>query len=137
VVSLIYAGTLRNRPNIKLILSHGGGALPALVQRIAMVSNTPFITPRPQGGAAEVIEEIRRLYFDLALAATPLTFRSLLEITDISHIMYGSDYPFAPPPAIASNNTGFEQILAGLNPDESSMLNAGNAASLFPRLKNV
>jgi predicted TIM-barrel fold metal-dependent hydrolase len=135
VVSLIYAGVLRARPNIRTILAHGGGALPSLLGRIAMVANTPLATPRPTGGGAEVLEEVRKLYFDLALSATPATLRSLLEITDISHVLFGTDYPWAPPPAIAANTAGFDRMMAQLPAEQRKLVEYRNAASLFPRLK--
>jgi predicted TIM-barrel fold metal-dependent hydrolase len=134
-VDLIFSGTLRRRPGIKVILSHGGGALPILLSRIAMVAEVPFVHPRPLGGGAEVLEEVRKLYFDLALSATPLNFQALLEITSASHILFGSDYPFAPPPAIAANTSRYEAILAGLSPEHRIMIEHRNAADLFPRLR--
>jgi predicted TIM-barrel fold metal-dependent hydrolase len=134
-VSLIFSGALRRRPNIRVILSHGGGALPGLVSRVAMVAQTPLVSPRPAGGAAEVLEEVRRLYFDLALSATPLTVGALLQITDISHILFGTDYPFAPVPAVEANTASFGRLMDGLSADQRRMVEHRNAADLFPRLK--
>ena len=134
-VSLIFAGVFKRRPNIRVILSHGGGALPILVSRIAMVAQTPLVSPRPENGAAEVMEQVRRLYFDLALSATPLTLNALLQITDLSHILFGTDYPFAPPPAIDANTAGFGKLMDSLSPDQRRMVDYANAADLFPRLK--
>jgi predicted TIM-barrel fold metal-dependent hydrolase len=135
LVDLLFSGTLKRCPNVKVILSHGGGALPILVSRIASVAEAPFIHPRPQGGGAEVLESVRELYFDLALAASPANFQALLEITSLSHILYGSDYPFAPPPAIGVNDARYGSLLAKLPPEQRAMLDYRNAAALFPRLK--
>jgi predicted TIM-barrel fold metal-dependent hydrolase len=135
VVSLVYAGVLRHRPNIRVILSHGGGALPILVSRIAMVAQTPLATPRPEHGAAEVLAEVQRLYFDLALCATPATLAALLQITDLSHVLFGTDYPFAPPPAIDGNTAAFGKMMDTLTPEQRRMVEYGNAVTLFPRLK--
>jgi predicted TIM-barrel fold metal-dependent hydrolase len=135
VVDLIFNGTLRRFPNIRVVLSHGGGALPILLSRIAMVADAPFVHPRPQQGGAEVIEEVRKLYFDLALSASPLNVRALLEITSVSHLLFGTDYPFAPPPAIAGNTARYEVELAKMSPDHRRMIEYDNAADLFPRLK--
>jgi predicted TIM-barrel fold metal-dependent hydrolase len=135
LVDLLFSGTLKRCPNLKVILSHGGGALPILVSRIASVAEAPFVHPRPQGGAAEVMESVRQLYFDLALAATPANFQALLDITSLSHVLYGTDYPFAPPPAIGLNDTRYVALLAKLSSEQSAMLEHRNAATLFPRLK--
>jgi len=132
VISLIFSGVLKSRPNIRVILSHGGGALPMLASRAAMVAQTPLVSPRPEGGSAEVMAEVRRLYFDLALSASPVTLNALLHITDPSHIMFGTDYPFAPPPAIAGNTAAFDQLMAALSPELQRMINVENAHLLFP-----
>jgi predicted TIM-barrel fold metal-dependent hydrolase len=133
--SLIFSGVFKNRRDIRMILSHGGGALPALVSRLAMVSLAPYVSPRPENGPAEVMEEVRRLYFDLALAATPLTFNSLLQITDMSHLLFGTDYPFAPPPVIEGNTAAFGKLMDGLPEDQRRMVEYMNATTLFPRLQ--
>jgi hypothetical protein len=39
----------------------------------------------------EGIQILKRLYYDIAIAATPCTFRSLLELVDPSHILFGTD----------------------------------------------
>ena len=135
VVNLIYAGVLRKRPNIRLILSHAGGALPILMGRIASFSQAPLFSPRPENGATEVLEEVKRLYYDLAVSASPLNFQALVHISEISHILFGSDFPFAPPPAIAANGAAIDKILSGLSPIERRMVNHDNAVTLFPRLK--
>lgn len=135
LVSLLFSGTLKRCPNVRLILSHGGGALPILVSRIASVAEAPFVHPRPEGGGAEVLESVRQLYFDLALAATPANLQALLEITSLSHVLYGTDYPFAPPPAIGLNDGRYAALLAKLAPEQRDMLEYRNAAALFPRLK--
>jgi predicted TIM-barrel fold metal-dependent hydrolase len=135
VVDLIFNGTLKRFPNIRIVLSHGGGALPILLSRIAMVAEAPFVHPRPKNGGAEVLEEVRKLYFDLALSASPLNFQALLDITSASQLLFGSDYPFAPPPAIAGNTARYEAELAKLSPDHRRMIEYDNAAELFPRLR--
>jgi predicted TIM-barrel fold metal-dependent hydrolase len=105
------------------------------VSRIAMVAQTPLVSPRPEHGAAEVLQEVQRLYFDLALSATPATLAALLHVTDVSHILFGTDYPFAPPPAIDGNTAGFARLMDGLSETQRRMVEHDNAATLFPRLK--
>jgi predicted TIM-barrel fold metal-dependent hydrolase len=135
VTSLIYHSTLVSRPNIKVILSHGGGALPLLVSRIAGLAQTPIVSPRPEKGAAEVLEQVRRLYFDLALSATPMTLHALLQVTDLSHLLFGTDFPWAPAPSIDGNTMGFGKLMDTLTAEQRRMVEYGNAAELFPRLK--
>jgi predicted TIM-barrel fold metal-dependent hydrolase len=133
-ISLIFSGVLKARPNIRVILSHGGGALPILASRAAMVAQTPMVSPRPEGGGSEVMAQVRRLYFDLALSANPITLNALLQLTEPSHIMFGTDYPFAPPPAIAGNTAAFDRLMTGLSPEQQRMISSENAEALFPKL---
>lgn len=41
-----------------------------------------------------------RFYYDLALATSTVQLRGLLSVTSPSHVLYGSDYPYAPLMAI-------------------------------------
>jgi predicted TIM-barrel fold metal-dependent hydrolase len=136
-VSLIFNGTLNRFPRLKVILSHAGGALPILASRIAGFAETPFATPRPAGGAREVVDLIRAMYFDLALSATPATFQVLLQITTMSHLLFGSDFPWAPRSAIEHNDQALGDILSNCSAAERQMIEYGNAGALFPSLLAV
>ena len=63
-VHLIIADTVRDHPNCKIILSHGGGTLPYMAIRIAYQSEEAGFM---QKSAAEFMKEARGFYFDLAL----------------------------------------------------------------------
>lgn len=67
----------------------------------------------------DVDANISRLYFDLAGAATDDAIKSLLTITDPSHILYGSDYPYVAAPALVGAKKALEGRLAkhGLKPE--------------------
>ena len=75
-------------------------------------------------------EYLARLYFDLAGAATDDAIESLLTITDPSHILYGSDYPYVAAPALIGAKKSLESRLAahGLDPKD---IFTDNAARLF------
>src|ERR1700677_1818815 len=102
IVDLIYTRTLQTHPDIKVIVPHGGAALPALVARIAAFAGVPFIAPRPTS-EAEVFETLERLYYDVALSAHPVPFAALRRIAPITQILFGSDWPFTPEPGVARN----------------------------------
>lgn len=136
-VSLIFNGTLKRFPRLRVILSHAGGALPILAGRIAGFAETPFATPRPAGGAKEVVDLIRAMYFDLALSANPATFQALLQITSMSHLLFGSDFPWAPRSAIEKNDQALADILSKCSAAERQMIEYGNASALFPSLLAV
>jgi len=63
----------------------------------------------------------------------PVTLNALLQLTEPSHIMFGTDYPFAPPPAIGGNSAAFDRLMAALSPEQQRMINFENAQVLFPQ----
>jgi predicted TIM-barrel fold metal-dependent hydrolase len=135
LTDLIYARRLQTNPEIKVIVPHGGGAMPALAARIAAFANLPFLRPRPES-EAEVFEVLARLYYDLALAAHPTTLAGLRALAPLSQMVFGSDWPFTPEFGVA-RNLG---LLTG-NSDWSAEALAAiwreNAERLFPRLKRL
>ncbi len=54
---------------------------------------------------------LKQLYYDTALSAAPFALRSLQELVDTSHILFGSDYPFAPESATQASVQGIEGYL--------------------------
>lgn len=132
VVDLIYNRTLQTHPRIRLIVPHGGAALPTLAARIAAFANLPFIAPRPVS-EEEAFETLKGLYYDLALSAHPLPFGALRALTPLGHILFGSDWPFTPEAGVA-RNVRFLAEAEGLGPDDLQAICRDNAEALFPRL---
>jgi predicted TIM-barrel fold metal-dependent hydrolase len=54
---------------------------------------------------------LRSFYYDTALSAGASTLSGLCQITDPDHILFGTDFPFAPTPAIRA----FSKTLDGLS----------------------
>ena len=133
LTDLIFAGTLNRYPNIKVIVSHAGGALPSLAQRIGFAADLPILKKRPAGGAKEVRRVLQSLYYDLAGSANDAAIESLRWMTSISHVVFGSDFPFTPPAAVTANVDGMRS-LKGLTAEEHESIARGNAHVLFPRL---
>ena len=134
VVDLLFSRTLQSHPDIKVIVPHGGAALPAMIARIAMFSNMPSISPRPDS-EQEVFETLERLYYDVALSAHPIALAGLRRIAPITQILFGSDWPFTPEFAVALNNQRLEQ--SGLSASDLRAIARENAERVFPRLVNA
>jgi predicted TIM-barrel fold metal-dependent hydrolase len=133
VASLLFSGTLERYPDIRFILSHAGGTVPYLAWRISLGEWLPGISEKvPQG----VITYIKRLYYDTALSTTRYTLRSLQELIDISHILFGSDYPFLPEPVVSATISDF-QSYDGFTEQDRRVIELDNALSLFPRLRQI
>jgi len=129
--SLLFSGTLERYPDIRFILSHAGGTVPYLAWRISLGEWLPKISEKvPQG----VITYIKRLYYDTALSTNRYTLRSLQELIDVSHVLFGSDYPFLPEPVVAATISDF-QSYDGFTEQDRGVIEWGNALSLFPRLR--
>ena len=97
-VSLIIAGALRRFADIRLILAHAGGTLPYLVPRVVLsLSMMPGILER----VGDAHAAFASFYYDTALSAGASTVSALMQVTSRGHVLFGTDFPMAPLPAIA------------------------------------
>ena len=128
VVSLLFSGTFTRCPNIRFIFSHAGGTVPFLAERIARLAVRPEYKDKLPNG---VLPELARLYYDTALSANELSFASLLKLVAPEHVLFGSDYPFAPEATMTATVKG----LAGLGLADNILrgIERENALALFPR----
>jgi predicted TIM-barrel fold metal-dependent hydrolase len=76
--------------------------------------------------------EISRFYYDLAISARPNAIGALRGVTDLQHVLFACDWPFAPDHAVQLNIAGFEAL--DLTTAERYAIERGNAARLFPKL---
>ena len=53
------------------------------------------------------------------------------------HVLFGSDFPFAPEKTIGRMTGGWESFAEGLGEEERLGVERGNAEALFPRLRGV
>ncbi|KQH77190.1 amidohydrolase [Mycobacterium gordonae] len=88
---LVRNGIRQRYPEIRFILSHGGGFVPYASYRMAMA-----ITAETGRDPFEVLDELSSFYFDTALTSSPAALPSLLAFAKPGHITFGSDFPFAP-----------------------------------------
>ena len=133
VTDLVLSGTLERHPNVKLIVPHGGAALPVLADRIAL---SAAVLPGMNVTPASVMASLNRLYYDTAGAPLPRQLPALRTFADPARLLYGSDWPFTPEPAVARLLVALDTAMAA----EADLLNAirhGNAAKLFPRLASL
>ncbi|MBV8778800.1 MAG: amidohydrolase family protein, partial [Alphaproteobacteria bacterium] len=109
---LIFGGVLQDHPNLKLVLSHGGGYLPAYSGRIDHAASA-----RPD--CCEIIRHmpttyLRRLYFD-TIVYTHAQLEYLVQQFGADHIVMGTDYPADMGEV---DPIGFIETAAGLNDAE-------------------
>lgn len=130
IAHLLFTGTLLRTRNVKYIFSHAGGAIPFLAERLARLERRPDLKQHAPDG---VMAELRRLHFDVALSAGPLTLGALLRFTTPDHVLFASDFPHAPEPAMAGSVEGLAR--AGLSPADLALIERENALRLMPRLR--
>lgn len=129
VTNLILKGTLERHPAVKVIVPHAGGVLPILAPRI---ENMTGRFPQP-GQPADIMSGFRNLYYDLAGPSVGQQMDSLLKITDISHLLFGTDAPY--PPAAHRVKWLTELKTDILTPEQFQRVCVENAWEVFPRLK--
>jgi aminocarboxymuconate-semialdehyde decarboxylase len=122
---LILAGVLEACPRLKILLAHGGGALPYLRGRLDHgFKQRPEINKvisRPP------TEYLKRFYFD-TITHDPVVLKSLVDFVGADRMLLGSDYPFDmgnenPVELVRSANLGIENEKKILGDNARQLLN--------------
>jgi 6-methylsalicylate decarboxylase len=126
--SLIISRALRRFADIRFILAHAGGTLPYLVPRIALsISMMPGLAER----VGDVHAAFASFYYDTALSAGVSTISALMQIARPDHVLFGTDFPMAPLPAIT--HFGHELETMSVSGVSQQAVYRGNAAKLLGR----
>jgi len=126
IASLILDGTASRFPDIRFIFSHGGGTMPYLMTRFAGLAARADIAQRLPNG---FLYEVQKLYFDTANFFNPYPWPTLLKLMPVSHILFGTDFPFSSALEVAK---GLREV--GLSAADLQSIERENALQLFPRL---
>jgi predicted TIM-barrel fold metal-dependent hydrolase len=127
IASVIFDGTASRYPDIRFLFSHGGGTMPSLMTRFQSLAARPDIAQRLPNG---LLYEVRKLYYDTANFYGPYSWPTMLKLVPVSHILFGTDFPFSSAQEVAK---GLSEV--GLKASELQAIERGNALELFPRLK--
>ncbi|TDE92665.1 amidohydrolase [Occultella glacieicola] len=90
VATLLRTGILDRHPDLRLVVPHGGGAIPALADRIGALwehSGGPVTATAPAA-------TLGRIHYDV-LTHSDRALRWLEEFTEPGRLVLGTDYPFA------------------------------------------
>ena len=132
VANLLYSGTLDRHPGLRIILSHAGGTIPFLAQRLTYAAT---INPQiPDDRPRDLHASLRRLYYDTAMSANRPTLSALTALVDTDHILFGTDYPFMPESTTSETVAGVQEFF-----DTAALADVerNNAATLLPRLARL
>jgi 6-methylsalicylate decarboxylase len=127
IVNLIFTSTLKRCPNIRFIVAHGGGTVPFLAQRIAMMEGHRHVK-----GVSDVLPTLRSLYYETASTTAAFALRSLQELADPTHILWGSDLPFVYGERLREEVDHWEAY-GGFDATARRNVEQINALRLFPR----
>jgi aminocarboxymuconate-semialdehyde decarboxylase len=122
---LLYGGVLERHPDLKLVIAHGGGALPAVMGRLAR--NYDILRAAGEQ-VADPSAGFAKLYFD-SVVFSPETLRALLAVARPGGIMLGSDDPF--PIGDPHPRAVIEAAQLELSGAQRSDLLGGNACAAF------
>lgn len=125
---LLTTGTLVERPNVRVCLAHGGGALPAILPRVtkgqSMAAAAAGRGPVPAADTA--LARAGRLWTD-SLTYDATSLRLVLDRVGESHVVLGTDYPFAAREAPAG------AVLGDLDPGLRTRIGAENGETFLTR----
>ncbi|MFG3619825.1 amidohydrolase family protein [Nocardia sp. NPDC047654] len=124
---LVRNGIRERFPNIRFILSHGGGFVPYASHRMSL-----GIFTQTGRSPIEVLDEFAGFYFDTALSSSAAALPTLLAFAEPGHVLYGSDWPFAPEPAVHYFDAGLAGY-PGCDEATRHAIHRANATALFPR----
>lgn len=144
-LNLMFTGALDRYPKIRFILAHAGGTLPYTAWRLAdiihrQMTEPPWDTQYPSpfmdryAGKVTpdvVFSQLRRFWYETALAAGPSTLGSLAEVADPAQIVFGSDWPYCPTEMCGDMIAALDKAL---DSKQRAAIERDNALALFPRL---
>lgn len=136
VINMILKGTLKRFSHIKFIIPHAGAFLTTLADRIApalqMVASS--FGEQIKSDQIDIYGALKSLYYDVAGVCLPRQLVDLMQIVDVDHLLYGSDYPYTPEYGcdFLSNSLDNTNLLTE---KQRRSIYYDNALELFPRLK--
>jgi predicted TIM-barrel fold metal-dependent hydrolase len=125
VTDLIFSGVFARHPAIRWVFTHGGGALPLLVDRLEL-----FQAGLVGRGGATVQELVSQLWFDMAGTPFPNQVPAVARAFGTGRMLYGSDYCWTPSPGITAQVASLDTAAQPQN-DTWRTLTSRNASRLF------
>ena len=132
VTNLIFSGTLERYPDISIIIPHNGGTIPILAGRITTVGGRLRLGAP---GTKDAMTYLRRLYYDTAIQSNH-SLSSLVQLADVGHIVYGSDWPWYPESGVLETNKELEASGFVSDQDRAGIYRT-NVLRLLPRISSL
>ncbi len=126
IVSLISSGVANRTPEIRYIMSHGGGTITALAGRFLGSEASADNLAKPAGINSRLYH-LRRFYYDTAVSTNPINMQALKMLVGANRIVFGTDYPFG-----NSANTAAALQQIGLPTVELRDIDGNNVLKILP-----
>ncbi len=125
VTNMLYKGIYFRFPGIRWQLSHAGGAIPFLSYRSGLLA----VNLNPDKSSYS------NLFFDTALSSAPASMASVRKVTSVSHVLFGSDFPYSGIVyALKFPGDPNSELNESFNATERTLVDRGNALVQLPRL---
>lgn len=98
VLNMLQNGIFTRFPNIRFIIPHAGAVLPLVASRVQYL--TKSLNPDLTDDQVNIMGVMSNQYFDVAGMVLPQQLPALLELIDPTKLLYASDTPYTPTPAV-------------------------------------
>jgi aminocarboxymuconate-semialdehyde decarboxylase len=123
ITRMVFDGFLDQFPNLKLIVAHGGAALPYLVGRFEKGDEVEL--PSRRRMTAHPLEYLRRMYYD-CITYDLGALRYLISVVGADRVLFGTDWPHQ-----VHDIAGSLANTAALPADQRDAIRGTNAIGLF------
>lgn len=90
---LIMSSVFRDFPDLKFVFAHFGGVMPFIKERFDTTYKMLRKRKLVKDISAMPSDYLKRIYVDISGSASPSAIMCTIEVMDIEHILWGSDYP--------------------------------------------
>ncbi|ONI67172.1 amidohydrolase [Kribbella sp. ALI-6-A] len=105
VTDLVLTGILTRYPRIRFVVTHAGGVIPLLGDRLDLYRDTFS----PTSGLPSVTDQLKHLWYDVAGTPVPNQLPALQAVAGADHLLYGSDHCFTPSEAVAGQIAALDE----------------------------
>ena len=141
VANLLHQGTMDKYPDIRYILSHGGGTIPYLAWRLASIEYMQVGKRMPlvrvfydymvKKEPAKGLDHLRNMYYDTASVSGESQVKTLQKFAGHDHIVFGSDLCINTVAYIVTKNLSVD---GDFDEESYNKMAYGNCLNLFPSL---